>query len=475
MNEWDMGYFTQLPYTYGYYREMAPAHLRFCLLQAGITPPPVQDFRYLELAMGQGVSAGIHAAANPGSFCGMDFMPEHALFARKMAKSTGNGLEVSDASFEEFAREDSGGYDYICLHGGWSWISAHNRAVIRDYLARHLKPGGVFYISYNCWPGWSATAPLRKLFTLFNHWYTNPGFPAEERIAASLTLTEEMLGCQPLFLNSSPWIMERFAGLKEQSASYLAHEFFNEDWHLTWFSDLARELADSRLAFAASAKPWANIPGFGYTQEAGSFLANIRNTVVREQLADFFCNTQFRTDIFIKGILPLADWEKAASRQKFIMAVLPEEVSYTMESGMGVYNLDKRLHEGIVNVLAENGFAPKSLRALHERLGNIASMRQIWDGVGRLVSGGSVLPCLDVPEKITQCATFNKYALTLPHLEYLASPATGSALKIKAEERGWLKQALNQGGLSENLPGESPPEKKAAKMKLLAAHGILAS
>ncbi len=35
---WPEGYFVNIPYTKGYYREMAPAYLRFCLLLKGVPP-----------------------------------------------------------------------------------------------------------------------------------------------------------------------------------------------------------------------------------------------------------------------------------------------------------------------------------------------------------------------------------------------------------------------------------------------------
>jgi len=40
-------------------------------------------------------------------------------------------------------------FDYIGLHGIWSWISDENRQVIVDFIRKKLKVGGVLYISYN--------------------------------------------------------------------------------------------------------------------------------------------------------------------------------------------------------------------------------------------------------------------------------------------------------------------------------------
>jgi hypothetical protein len=33
-------------------------------------------------------------------------------------------------------------FDYIALHGVWSWVSPENRGHIVRFAARYLKPGG---------------------------------------------------------------------------------------------------------------------------------------------------------------------------------------------------------------------------------------------------------------------------------------------------------------------------------------------
>ena len=63
---------------------------------------------------------------------------------------------LSDESFEEFCRrQDLPDFDFIGLHGIWSWVSDKNRQVIVDFIRRKLKVGGVVYVSYNTQPGWA--------------------------------------------------------------------------------------------------------------------------------------------------------------------------------------------------------------------------------------------------------------------------------------------------------------------------------
>lgn len=466
---WPEGYFVNIPYTKGYYREMAPAYLRFCLLLKGVLPPDAANFNYCELAMGHGYSANIHAAANDGIFVGLDFMPDHALFAERMAKGAATGLQVRDAGIAEFCSGSTDEFDYVCLHGGWSWIAGHNREIIVNFLGRCLKPGGVFYVSYNTWPGWFSAAPLRKLFTLFDNYYGSAGMPETERIGNAVTLTEALLDCNPLFLNASEWIRERFDGLKKENPAYLAHEFFNADWNVEWSSDVAKQLWRAKLSFGASAAVCDNIDGFGFTEDAGRFLSSIANPLLREQVRDFFCNTQFRADIFIKGIIQLVPEEQIEllAQEYFILSKLPDDMQYVIVCGMGVYELDKTLHGKLVQAMAADNFSAKTLRALQEKVADMADLRQTAHAMARLIAKGYAQPCKPLNSKKESCSRLNALIMSMPEncgLEFLASPVSGSAVEIPPENIRAIRDEFN---------GKVPISQKTGFSELLMAHGII--
>ncbi|MBR0261829.1 MAG: class I SAM-dependent methyltransferase [Selenomonadaceae bacterium] len=177
MNAWNEGYFTDSTYTYGYYRELSPNFMRWCLLLKGIAAPEISETScHCELGYGQGVSANIHAAATPGKYFATDFNPAHAAQANELVEASGANAKFFEDSFEEFSkRDDLPQFDSIGLHGIWTWVSAENRKHILDIARRHLKSGGMFYNSYNCLPGWSPNAPLRELLSLFDRYKVDRG------------------------------------------------------------------------------------------------------------------------------------------------------------------------------------------------------------------------------------------------------------------------------------------------------------
>lgn len=472
-DNWTEGYFTELPYTFGYYREMCPSYLRFCMLLKGLAPPPEVDFSYLELAMGNGFSANIHAAANRGEFAGMDFMPVHAAYAEKMAKNGSTGLVVSDESLEDFCSREHVMYDYICIHGGWTWIDAKNRDYIASFLRKSLKPGGVFFLSYNCWPGSSTNAPFRELFSFFNEYYQPEGIAPEKRIKNSISLAEAFLQCGPLFLNSSPWFAERFESLKKESMSYLAHEFFNSGWHVFWFRDVARQLKKAKLAYAASCRVCDNLPDFGLTPDAQRFLKTVENVVAREELWDFFCNTQFRTDIFSKGAQPLPSGQRNRQLRdfKFILTKSPESFEYAMDSGMGRYTLDEDAHAGVARILAADNYAPKTIGQIEDQLNQKMDLRELVEIVSRLVARNYAQPCLAACDAgaVEKCSRLNRFIISGAggNLKYMASPVTGGGIEINEGEKKSLARALCGGQSQENC------EMDKDRLGMLQAAGIL--
>ena len=160
MSNWSAGYMAEIDYTYGYYTELNPLRARLALLHAGLHAPTMANA--CELGFGQGVTVNLHAAASNVHWTGTDFNPAHASYAQDLAAVVGRGTALQEQAFEAFCqRSDLPDFDFIGMHGIWSWVSEANRAVLVDFLERKLKPGGVLYVSYNTQPGWAAMAPMR--------------------------------------------------------------------------------------------------------------------------------------------------------------------------------------------------------------------------------------------------------------------------------------------------------------------------
>ena len=173
MTDWTDGYISDIEYGPGFYAEQTPAHLDIVCLLRGIEPPVAKGeaFAYCELGCGVGQTALVVAAANPqADVWGFDFNPAHIARARLLARQGAvDNIRFEEDSFEQLAdgeRADLPLFDYITLHGVWSWVSLENRQHIVRFIDRYLKPGGLVYVSYNAQPGWSNAGPLQRLLRM---------------------------------------------------------------------------------------------------------------------------------------------------------------------------------------------------------------------------------------------------------------------------------------------------------------------
>ncbi len=222
MANWTEGYVSDVEYTEGFYREMAPSHLAFVALVMGYAPGAVgRPDHYLELASGQGFGTALLAAANPGTeFVGIDFNPAQTANARKLAEFADlTNIRFLDWSFQETAtrREElPPEFDVIALHGIYSWVSEQNRKALVAILAQRLKPGGFAYVSYNCMPGWAAMAPAQWLIREFAHRHHGR---SDQQIAQALEFLNTLRDSKACYFGLNPIVKKRLEVIAEEKSA----------------------------------------------------------------------------------------------------------------------------------------------------------------------------------------------------------------------------------------------------------------
>ncbi len=437
MQTWTEGYVGDIAYAHSFYAEMAPTHLSFALLLAGVRPPDLSGgFTYAELGCGQGLTsnllAGVHAHAR---FEAVDFLPVHVADARDLAAHAGNtNAAFSEDSFAEYAGRDGPDLDIVALHGVWTWVSAENRRILTDILRRRLKPGGVVYVSYNCLPGWAAHAPIRKL--LLEHTAAGSG-PLPGRIGKALGFTARMAGLGEGYFDRVPSTLGHINSLDSKSDSYIAHEYLNRDWTPFYHADVVRELAAAKLDFAASATLAAHVDDAMLSPQGLALLNEAEDPTLRETLRDYLTDTRFRRDLFVKGAvrLPASEREQRLRAMRFGLAVPRSEVPGTVSAPAG--EIDLPAAKTLADALVEG---PRTLDAL---LAEPDLAAYGLEAVLRTVAllGAAVMP---VPEGIDgeRVRRFNAAALERnrhgPEVRQLASPVLGTGVMVGLLERLFL-------------------------------------
>jgi SAM-dependent methyltransferase len=395
VSDWTDGYVSELDYTYGYYTELNPVRAALPLLNVGLAPPPVATA--CELGYGQGVSVNIHAAAEDTEWWGTDFNPAHAAFARSLAAASGADAHLYDQSFAEFAaRSDLPQFDFIALHGTWSWVSPQNQQVIVDFIRRQLKVGGLLCISYNTQPGHAAMVPLRHLLVQHVANMAAPGLGLVARIDAAFEFTDKLMALNPAFATVNPQIAERLNRFKGLDRHYLAHELFNRDWSAMAFAELAQCLAPAKLSYACSARYLDHIDALNMSAQQHQFLSEISDPLFRQSVRDFVVNQQFRCDYWVKGAqrLPGINQIAALRRVRVLPAVPRSAIAMTVQGAAGQRELSPEIYAPILDQFDDH--RPKSLGEIEAALsGAEVTLPALFEAVIVLAGKGDLLVVQD--------------------------------------------------------------------------------
>lgn len=435
MDDWTKGYIADVDYSQGYYRELTPPFLAFALLAKGIRPPnPSGRLRYCELGAGPGFTCNVVAATHPqADVWATDFNPSFAATARRLAEAAGiPNLKVFDSSFEEFAALDLPSFDVIVLHGIYSWVMAEHRKAIVDFIRDRLAFGGVVYLSYNCLPGWAPILPLRRLL---NEMAQRASGTTDERIDRAMTEVENLAALGAGYFEANASARTQLGAMRRMPHYYVAHEYFNRIWTPLYHLDVARQMHQAKLTFAASADLAHHIDRLCLTPEQRQKIAGIDDPAFGETIRDVFLNQQFRKDIFVRGpeAMPGSERRELLMRTRFALVVPRGLIEAAADYPQGRYPLDGGPALDVLNGLAAG---PRTLADLVSPA-DASDLERKVEALVILVGTGRVevaLPAEGDAARAERARRLNQVILERARygdqLQSLASPVLGGAIKV---------------------------------------------
>ncbi|MGF1458313.1 MAG: methyltransferase regulatory domain-containing protein [Leptolyngbyaceae cyanobacterium] len=450
MQTWTHGYVSDISYDYSFFPELSPTSMAFNLLNSRYVPPSLEQFTYCELGCGQGFTTNILAATHPqGEFWGIDFNPTHTAEAQRLAQAAQlSNMQFFDHSFAEFLAADTPPFDFITLHGVYSWIDDKNRHHIVNLLQQKLKVGGAVYISYNALPGWAALMPLQMLMQQSS---SQSGDSSLHKIEAGMAFAQQLQGVKARYFLDNPSVKADLEAMTDDSRHYLAHEYLNQNWQPFYHSEVVQQLAEAKLTYATSGDIDDQFYDFKLTEAQLSLLAEIPDLVRRETIRDFLFNTRFRRDLFVKGAVRLGALEQVEqlSQVYFALIINPEEMAYEVDLVGRSIKLEQAIYEPIVAAFATQ---PRSLRELmrHPDLKQLDFVT-ICQALKILISTYQVTPALPPAEaarRRTATTALNQAILRRSRFgadtQVLASPVTASGIDVSRSEQLFLLAHLRQ-------------------------------
>jgi hypothetical protein len=260
------------------------------------------------------------------------------------------------------------------------------------------------------------------------------------------------------FFGAHAGLEDWLADMQARSRHYLAHEYYNRDWHPMPSAEVAHALSAAKLSFAASARLSDHLDGRGLPPKARELLRGIADPGMRETVFDYLTNQRLRRDVFTRDaplLTPAARDERLGSIP-FTLLQHPDHVPANVAVAGGTTELQPEICRPFIEALAEDNFTPKTLRQLaaHPKCGAIGFERMVETAL-LLTSAGSLHPAQSpsaMAAAAPHCKALNarilERAALADHVSALASPVIGAGVYAARREMLFLR-AIARGVASE--------------------------
>lgn len=349
LSEVNKNAYDEMPYESNPYFQTHPEHLRTVGVLFGMDPVKIENARILELGCASGGNIIPIAYNSPKSkLVGIDNSQIQIDLANKEIKELGlKNIEFKCCSILDI-NESIGKFDYIIVHGIFSWVPVAVRSKIFEICSKLLTDQGIAYISYNTLPGWNMVKSIRDMMLYHGSFFTN----IHDKINQSkifLNFVSSSLDGQ-----NSPYasfLKQEIQLLSNQPDSYIRHEHLEDINQPYYFNDFMKEANNLDLQYLADAHISSMFLG-NMPQKVIDQLSVINDIIRLEQYMDFIYNRRFRTTLLCKKNINLNRSLTTNDINKFYLTfkVVPEKPLSSIDLNNTAENLKFYYNNTEVNV-----------------------------------------------------------------------------------------------------------------------------
>ena len=270
----------------------------------GLTPKDSRKARVLELGSSFGGNIITQALYNPeAEYVGIDLTAEQVRKGNEIIEKIGlTNIKLIEKNILD-VNEDFGKFDYIIVHGVFSWVPENVKDKIIKICNENLNEEGIAYISYNTYPGWKEPDKIREMMI-----YANKYFPEislgdkNQRGKAFISIVAEQMKLYEDIVEKKGDFIKQIEELLEMQDYYVAHEYlesFNHPLYLNEFVDLIKK---ENLQYVSDVALRLSIIST-YNQDTVNKLQQLSqgDHVIKEQCLDFILDTKFRRSLICKN------------------------------------------------------------------------------------------------------------------------------------------------------------------------------
>ncbi|MDU1398029.1 MAG: class I SAM-dependent methyltransferase, partial [Veillonella parvula] len=212
----------------------------------GLNPVSLKKARVLELGCSFGGNIISQALYYPeASFTGIDLSSSQIKMGNELIASMGlSNIHLLEKDILDI--DDSfGTFDYIIVHGIWSWVPDVVKDKILSICNKNLSDNGVAYVSYNTYPGWKRLEQYREIMQYAEQ--KELELPLMERTLYTkniLKLVAETMGLDNRISQKASYKIDNIQNVLSSNDYYVAHEYlepFNDPAQLANDDYIAKE------------------------------------------------------------------------------------------------------------------------------------------------------------------------------------------------------------------------------------------
>lgn len=269
----------------------------------GLNPAPLKGARVLELGSSCGGNIIPQALYYPeATFTGIDLSSVQVQHGNDLIQSMGlTNVTLLEKNIMDID-DDFGTFDYILVHGIWSWVPDVVKDKILTICNRNLSDRGIAYISYNTYPGWKRLEQLRDIM-LYSEKHA-PNDSLKDRTVYTknvLKLIAETMKMDERSRVQSDYKINNINRVIESNDYYVGHEYlepFNDPVYVSQFVERAEHLGCTYVGDESLQRSFI-------TWLDDAVVENIKalsqgNHVDKEQYYDYVYDTQFRMALLTK-------------------------------------------------------------------------------------------------------------------------------------------------------------------------------
>ena len=360
----------------------------------GLTPVSPASCQVLELGCADGGNLLPMALQFKQShFVGIDLSPVQIETGLKdSAYLSLKNFELRTADILELGPGDLDSYDYIIVHGVYSWVSSQVRERILSICKEHLNEDGLAYISYNTYPGWCGKQALREMLRFHTQRIDNP----RQKAKAAMTLLTKMPTLEELPGDPATILAQRLRHDLEhmdEPLTYLVHEYLVDANEPLYFGDFLNRVQALGLRYVDDAFPGSTSLDRLPPATRRWIAESITDYNEQQQYLDFIANVSFRRSLLCHSCL-MPDHESLLDRLRSLYVNATCRRADSSSDGVPQFKTDPgrvlsvkhpRLR-AVLDSLVEARPGSISVAQLREILGNDVTKKAVavmFDGLHR--------------------------------------------------------------------------------------------